>query len=778
MINNLSRAREALYAALDSAWELVEEQDKTYLCIYGESGVGKKDTLKQWMEEKFTQDTLIHSDGKCSSHGYFAGLDVLIHSILKEMYETHPEFIHKHEQSLKRLFPYLPANYFALDKDLTNLASPDERTRFYHHEYQEKLLHGVYECLLEAVSITGRQFKIIIHHANELSQTVKTFLRIFHRRNQLSKSVRIVLLCDQPLDPDMEEAAVILSFQRMTRDEFRYSIGRLPQGITMSSKQIDLLYEASGGNMAKLYALLDGMATGLDVNPYLPFHTYLDFCLQLKGEKSRYRLLKAFIEGNCASDDPMALRNYATYHPETRARLHREQIKKLHDGSSWGNLLHPVHALSLLTQAEQLEALAPLSIQLQEIGLYDTWFDMFSPYYTSSHLRVLPDGEQPYNSVFIRMSFILYSLGLSRLSIPYLELFYHQFPESHAVPMILYSQSMTYGRYQIPVDLPKAEYYALLNLEKIDQLFFNHPKYDYIMVFAENALAYIRARQGRFEEAIELCTKGLARMDEIYGNEKYALHQSILVYNTGQVYELVGDFDKAYETYKHAIALDPNYGEYYNDMANLLKKAGKFEDALAYYDKAIELCPPYYEAHINRGDLYEKLGRIAEAEADYQRALILKPDTAIASLGLGVMYYLEGRYAESLEMLNHTLYHQPKEAQAYNNRALVFQELDRLQEAAQDLDHAILLNPKLSEAYNNRAIMYFHDERYEDCRKDLECSLELQKDPDIYMNLSMLYRKQGQLNEALEQLRTARENFGSSEALNHLLLEIEEELVS
>src|SRR5688500_7060490 len=113
MINNLSRTRAVLYSMLDSAWELLEEQDKAYLCIYGESGVGKKDTLKYWMEERFTQDTLIHSDGRSSSYGYFAGLDVLIHTILQEMHETREEFIHKHEQSLKRLFPYLPANYFA-----------------------------------------------------------------------------------------------------------------------------------------------------------------------------------------------------------------------------------------------------------------------------------------------------------------------------------------------------------------------------------------------------------------------------------------------------------------------------------------------------------------------------------------------------------------------------------------------------------------------------------------------------------------------------------------
>lgn len=54
---------------------------------------------------------------------------------------------------------------------------------------------------------------------------------------------------------------------------------------------------------------------------------------------------------------------------------------------------------------------------------------------------------------------------------PYLEEFYQNFPKSRYTPTVLYVQSMTYARYQQPVNLPLAEKYALQNLKTIEDDF-------------------------------------------------------------------------------------------------------------------------------------------------------------------------------------------------------------------------------------------------------------------------------------------------------------------
>jgi tetratricopeptide (TPR) repeat protein len=736
----------------------VQHDTLTYIAVVGSAGSGKLETAKRWASEHKTQDTLFISNGKKLVNGYFAGFYLLFLHILKDAETSHPQIIQHHEQVLKRLFPFVTCSAYQKPLDLTNTSTSDERTRFYHHEYQEKLLNGVYEFFLEYCQETKHTFLLIIDNAEDVSPTVLSFLRIIARRKKLSAYMHVVLLCDQAVNLALAEHCYILPFEPLILAEATDLVHSSERFAELSPKQIKQYWLLSQGNCAKLLTLLECHLAGLNQPDYLSCETYLDFYLNLRGETFRYQLLKEYIEQHCISDDPLTIRNYENFRRDIKSTIHQQQIEKLNKENTGEQYMRLIHYTSLETPVEQLMALAPIVIKLQEIGLYDTWFDMFSRYYNEVDLRTLPDGEQVYNMVFIRMAFILYSLGLAKLSIPYLEVFYHHFPESLFTPTVLYSQSMTYGRYQIPVDLEKAEHYALLNLKKIDTIFKDHPKHMYIKVFAENALAYIRARQGRFEEALQLCTEGLAKMSGIYGDAKYALHQSILVYNTGQVHELVGDFDKAYETYKQAIALDPYYGEYYNDLANLLQKYHHDEEALQCYQQAIDLCPPYYEAHLNRANLYKERNEFEKAEADYLRVIELKLDEARAYLGLGIIYFIWGRYDDALSMLALAIYHNPHDAQAYNNRALVYMEYGKDTEAEENLNMAIRFAPKLSEAWNNRGILYFKNERYEESRADFTKAINLNPDPDYFSNRGILLQELNQHREAIQDFTYAREH--------------------
>ena len=769
----MNRIRNRYLQSIQQAWTSVyEATDAAYtlIALYGESGSGKKDTINAWLQQQSDLGDRHFSHGGKLSNGYSAGLYEFYLSVFLHAEQEHPALIHRHEQTLKRLFPFLPCAVYSKEKDLTNLATQDERTRFYHHEYQEKLLHGLYEFFLDYCRTLNRRFVLVIDEAEQLPQTTKTFLKIYNRRRELSAYLRIVLLCDQPLDINLESHACTINFSRMTLPEAREWLSEQEASAEMTPYQMEQVWEIANGNPAKMIALVECLSIQLQITSFLTFDTLIDFYLNLKGETFRYRLLCDYIASHATCDDPIAQRNYQHAKVDLRDSLHRKQLETFQQNDDLASqILHLVHYTSLSNKVEQLCALSPIAIKLQEIGVYDTWFDMFSHYFNDPELRALPDGDQPYNAVFVRMSFILYSLGLAKVSIPYLELFYEKFPESHLIPMILYSQSMTYGRYQVPVNLEKAEKYAMLNLEKIDSMFQDHPKYMYIKVFAENALAYIRARQGRFDEAISLCTVGLEKMVEIYGDRKYALHQSILVYNTGQVYELVNNFEKARETYKEAISLDPQYGEYYNDIANLLQRFGYYEEAIRNYQIAFDLCPPYYEAHINRAGVYEKIGEFALAEQDYQRALVLKPDSVNSYIGLATHYLEQERLEEALPLIDQAIYYNPKDGQSHNNRGLILQGLGRTSEARAAFDEAIRCNPNLHEAYSNRAILAFGEQDYEQSLADLNAALSRKVEFEYLVNRGMLHLEIKQFELAMQDFEQAVEKFGMSELLQQLI---------
>jgi tetratricopeptide (TPR) repeat protein len=739
-VPKLTRTRRKHIPHIDSWWRNGSGAGPRtqFLALVGPSGSGKLDTVREWAADALEPTCATFADGGSLTSGYFAGLEPLVHRAIRDAEAAAPELLEAAEQSLKRLFPRISSTAYRCPHDLTNASTREERTRFYHHEYQQKLLNGLYEFLESCYSVFDGPSLAVIDNADRLSPTARSFLRLMARRGGLAGSLSVVLLIDgQAADPALGEACEVIRLDPLTLDEAAQLVETWGESVTPATRvQLEQRWLLADGNPAHLAALFECASGGIDAADRLGFDAHVDFYLTLRGERYRRGLLEAHVAGHCIDDDPIATRNYETYAPAARAALHRAAMEaaEADDGP-----LRFIHHVSLGSVTEQLEALAEGALPLQEIGLYDTWFELLSPYYGCAELRVLPDGEQPHNLAFLRMAFVLYSLGLPQIAVPHLDLFYAAFPQSLLTPTALYAQSMAHGRYQVPVDLETADRYAVLNLEKIDTIFRDHPKHTYIKVFAENALAYIRARQGRFDEALDLCNTGIDRMRETYGPHRYRLHQSILVYNTGQIHEILGDFERAYQRYAEAIEMDPYYGEYYNDLANLLRRNGRAQEALENYQRAIELCPPYYEAHLNRAVLREELGDFDGAESDYRRAMELKPSEVRAYVGLGALALDAGDHDRAFELLTEAIRWAPQDADAYSNRALASMGRGDTAAALADLDAAITMRPKLAEAWNNRAALHFELGDYDASLRDVNQALALSGKPEYLRNRASLY---------------------------------------
>jgi len=373
------------------------------------------------------------------------------------------------------------------------------------------------------------------------------------------------------------------------------------------------------------------------------------------------------------------------------------------------------------------------------IGLYDTWFAFFAQLFSDPDLRAYGDGNSRVNGLFLNTAFVLYAMGSGRASIPYLEEFMERYPASKFVPTALYAQSMTYGRYQIPVNLDKAESYALRNLALIDSSFRDHYKYKYIKVFAENAYAYIKARQGKSHEALNLCEAGNVELKAAYGESAYRLHRSILIYNTSQVYEIVGNLETAEAKLREAIAADPYYAEYHNDLGNLLSKIpGREEDALTAYAEALSLSPPYYEAHLNRGTLRLQLGEVDAALEDFKRVLEIKPEEWQAMREIGNVALQKGDWAAALESYRLALSYEDRNADLHVNAGLACSELSDVDGAIRHYERAIELAPKNASAHNNLAAELARQNRLAEALAHAVSATTYGTDPDFASNRRML----------------------------------------
>ncbi|MGH9869975.1 MAG: tetratricopeptide repeat protein [Candidatus Polarisedimenticolia bacterium] len=136
-----------------------------------------------------------------------------------------------------------------------------------------------------------------------------------------------------------------------------------------------------------------------------------------------------------------------------------------------------------------------------------------------------------------------------------------------------------------------------------------------------------RERAGQImEEALQ------EQMAQRYENAVQLYKRSIAVYPTAEAHTFLGwaysyldRLDEAIDECRHAIALDPDFGNPYNDIGSYLMKQGKLDDAVAWLEKAKQASryEPRHYPYLNLARLYAAQGRFEEAQRELHQARFL-----------------------------------------------------------------------------------------------------------------------------------------------------------
>lgn len=288
---------------------------------------------------------------------------------------------------------------------------------------------------------------------------------------------------------------------------------------------------------------------------------------------------------------------------------------------------------------------------------------------------------------------------------------------------LFYMLAMLYARYQKPRDLVKGEEYLDRGLAALEESDLPEQDYHFQSVFNRNGLAMVRNFQGRHTEAIELCRSCLARLNAHLSADQHRLHRSVLLYNIGQVYMALGAFDEALEHYASAMAMDPNYSEYYNERGNIYLQLGRLEEAQANYLKAIELSPPYFEVFTNLGQCYRRMGTLPDAIEAYSHAIDIEPTHVLALLGRAKAYEDLGQQKEAIADYTAAIAQDPALWEAIASRAVIHYESGDLAAALADLNCAIRINGNRGELYENRATVLLDLGQRDNAVRDLEAAI-------------------------------------------------------
>jgi hypothetical protein len=90
--------------------------------------------------------------------------------------------------------------------------------------------------------------------------------------------------------------------------------------------------------------------------------------------------------------------------------------------------------------------------------------------------------------------------------------------------------------------------------------------------------------------------------------------------NMGDVYAKEGNYEKAIEEFKRAIALKPHYADPYHNAGNIYEVTGRYQEAVAYYEQAIARNPELVITYRHLAHIYQLAGDTARSNEYLARA--------------------------------------------------------------------------------------------------------------------------------------------------------------
>jgi tetratricopeptide (TPR) repeat protein len=287
-----------------------------------------------------------------------------------------------------------------------------------------------------------------------------------------------------------------------------------------------------------------------------------------------------------------------------------------------------------------------------------------------------------------------------------------------------YIFAMHHLRYLDAKDTERAEHHLVLAKDNLraaeDRPVAN--EHAFLKAFIDNGLAFLRVRQKRHQEALDLCQRAYESVTHVLGENRHLLHRSVLQYNMAQVRVMLGQLEEGLGCYRTAIAMDPFYAEYHAEVASILEQLDRDREAIGHYGRALEYSPPYPgvylrkaicharlgewpdaltdsgicleltpdqpELHAARAEVFAELNQVEAAIAEYDRAIAMTDDSIAMRVNRAVLHYNNGAYELALTDMNEVIARDPQNPAHYENRAAIYQAIDLQDLYQRDLDMA------------------------------------------------------------------------------------------
>jgi len=162
-----------------------------------------------------------------------------------------------------------------------------------------------------------------------------------------------------------------------------------------------------------------------------------------------------------------------------------------------------------------------------------------------------------------------------------------------------------------------------------------------------------------------------------------------------------GKTDIAQKLYNQVLKIDPNHSQALNNLSNIFQDLGEHQKAKDCYEKAIEISPDYVDAHYNLGNMFKNLGEHQKAKDCYEKAIEIDPNHVDAHNNLGNIFHKLGENQKAKDCYEKVIEIDPNHVDAHNNLGNIFHKLGENQKAKDCYEKVIEIDPNHVTAHWN-----------------------------------------------------------------------------
>lgn len=238
---------------------------------------------------------------------------------------------------------------------------------------------------------------------------------------------------------------------------------------------------------------------------------------------------------------------------------------------------------------------------------------------------------------------------------------------------------------------------------------------------ADSADNYIKNKN--WTDAERVITKALRLEPANFGN-------ALLLSNLGYVHTAQGRYKEALENYSLGLAISPKSTVLLTNRARTHILLGEEENALKDIDRAVRLDSTLSDARKIRAFTLLNLSRFSEAEKDFSFLIGRNPKDPEAYAGMAECSLAGNNYEKAISYYSEALEIR-KDADYYFKKIYILTELGRLQEASETVSIALDNFPQNGNLYLIRAYISKLNYRLADAERDKKQALDNNADPQF-----------------------------------------------